>query len=433
MTRVGLISMALCALLSEASCRGFGESATGDRPFQDEGTGGSSAGSTISGSTYGGVNSFGGDGGTGHGGVNSPGGYSGSGAGRRTHDDAGAAAAESAGSSDAGSPSRGASGNDGVGGEFSPGAGPGPAGASNSTNGPEELPYPFCAMDVGSVILGRAGGVAAALSWSGDGIQAYVTQPAKSWVATVWEAGPNWRDWSCFDAVPTPKNISVLRKADGLPEVFVTTDSGALFVRRQIQGTWLPWKQLNLPTSNSVARDVSAVNPFSSRPFVVIADRGGVYLRTTTSDDPSAGYGPWRMIGTNVADRIATAALPSGTLQVFTLESDGGVSFAVQNSSDPASDFGEWQAIDVRDIAKLVDIDLGFSATKALTLYGVDEQGLLLQRDLSGAGPWVVLSDEATPKLLTVSVSFDSTTLFGVSVSGSVYVHKAGTQWTLLP
>ena len=396
-----------CLPFASANCRNFEKSAPDHNVGGQSGADGSRPGASGAPHTNAGAGPSGDEGGAGPSG--------GEGGARSSGDEGGAGS----------SGDKGGAGSSGNGGAF-------------GTNGPEELPVPYCTLyaDSPAPMLGPAGAVAAATAWSGVGIEAYVTQPELQWIATAWESAFNsddWLPWICFDAVPTPRTISAIQLASGFPEVFVTTASGALFVRRQIPTGWLPWKQLNLPKVDSTARDVSGVKPRSSRAQLAIADRDGIYLRAKISDDPYSGYGPWRMIGTKLAERVSIGVLASGSLQVFALTLNGSLSYTVQNSPMFDADFGEWHDIANHDAARLIDIDCGYSDANELILYAVDEHGLLLQRNLSAGGWWVVVSDVNTPKLLTVSASVGSSTLLGVSISGVVYRYAPGANWIPLP
>ncbi|HTA93354.1 MAG TPA: hypothetical protein VK745_27440 [Polyangiaceae bacterium] len=314
----------------------------------------------------------------------------------------------------------------------------GDAGAAQTTNGPEAIAVPYCIDGVGNPpSLGLTGAIAGGETWSGVGIQAYVTQPQQQWIATVWgdESNPSsWTSWLCFNALPAPQAIATLNLSNGYPEVFVTTADGQLLVRREFAVSWAPWEELNLPNANSMPVDVAGVTPSTSRSHVFIADRDGIYFRYKTTDDPYSAYGAWQRAAPKIATRVTVGVQLDGALEIFALDAAGALSTAVQSSWTLGAGFGDWTDIASEDNAKLVDIDCGYSAARDPILYAVTVDGLLESRELSSAGwgAWVMLSDANTPKLTTVSAVVGSDSLFGVSNTGTVYRYYFG-NWIGMP
>jgi len=266
----------------------------------------------------------------------------------------------------------------------------------------------------------------------------------------------SWGPWTCFDWVPRPSRVAAGTLGDSFSEVFVTTECGQLYRRRDFlfgttQAT-LPWQQFSLPAVASFITDVAVSASSKQAHYVYVADRGSVFVRHQTDDDPNAPYGRWSEIPTTDSKLIAASVRANGRRQVFKLDSHGLPSTALQAAADLDADFGSWADFGTRldsSDGPLHLVDIEASRATILEVFGLDAAGNLWEREESIAGsddfsPWHEWDGPAPPaQLVEVAVAAlnqaegQPLQLVGLTGDGAVYVVRrtAGSwdQWHQIP
>jgi hypothetical protein len=283
---------------------------------------------------------------------------------------------------------------------------------------------------------------------NGGGFHVFASKRGTHMIGVSWgdQAFASCTPWLCFDAVPYPRRVAATALRNRVPEVFVTTDCGELYVRRLMaDGTlyaWSNWVSFGLPSSQSFVTDVAT----SSEPVnhVYIADRGSVYTRHRLSADPYADFGPWQNVGFSDAQVVSAGLTDDGLQQVFVLDRAGRASSALQAPSELGVSFQSPFDFDSDAVPALVDIE-AVNGTTPLDVLAVDVQGALWVRREQGAGiftPWTPWPGALPPEGLVALAAAEvprvpgaTLVLVAVGRSGTTYrvrrVYGVWESWTV--
>jgi hypothetical protein len=187
----------------------------------------------------------------------------------------------------------------------------------------------------------RSAGLGIAATWFRSAISLYTWDPSTSIALTRWSDSltpTSWTAWVCLDVVPKVARLTAMNLPNGRPEIFASTTSGGLFVRREFAQTFGPWLPFSVPARDSWVSDVEAVG--GELPRVYVVDRGRVYVRSKLDEDSYSDYGPWRGLLDNGASLLAASLLADGTHQVITVDRAGQVSTA--RHTPGTDEFSAW-------------------------------------------------------------------------------------------
>lgn len=303
----------------------------------------------------------------------------------------------------------------------------------------EEMPTPYCVSDatgVDNVVIGASPAVDVAISgnWNESTYLAFAAQESVNNVAQKWKVPgaptASWDPWICFDFVPSVSRITALNLVTDFPEIYASTRTNRLFVRRQyLYLGWGPWVELSTPPGE--LRDIVAVVPPSGIVSLYVAAGGIVSFRTKTSDAANASYGPWSSIdGLSGVKAIAAHALSNDTDQIFAIDSLGAVSETLRTTGDDQS--FTWTSVTAPP--NLVDIDASRDALGEPFVVAVDADGALWQRSLAEESGWDQLkAGEDAPKLVSIDAAALSGQIpmyVGTAEDGKIYRWVGeGTSW----
>jgi hypothetical protein len=260
---------------------------------------------------------------------------------------------------------------------------------------------------------------------------------------TVFPDHVGWYGWWCFDAVPNPVRLAATTLTNDVPEVFVTTDCGGVYVRRYFPDlrAWSPWVPLRLPSDVSFVTDVaiSRSRGPNRENHLFVLDRGTVFT-AMKGGDPYGPYGDWTRVATGAGSRIAAGMLypenpqiPEGARHLlFTLDVRGRPFVSIQTTEGDLDSFEPWTDFDAERTLEfhLVDIDAPYNIDGALLVVGVDSDGAVWTREQvdSDFGAWQKLTEVEPPqKLVTIAGASiparvdDPLMLAAVAEGGEVY------------
>jgi hypothetical protein len=240
----------------------------------------------------------------------------------------------------------------------------------------------------------------------------YATQPTGNVMSLRWTLGndpaADWQAWTCFDLVPHPERAAAANLSDNMPEVYVTTHAGGLFVRRftlQPYG-WVPWQPHPLPTYGSRAVDVAAVGLPSLILFLYVIDRDRVFVRHREGSSPGSAYLPWVEIDAPPGPRRITAAIrPDGRQQVFIADDAGALFTAIQTGADLDAGFGEFERLGDVSTPAFGEISCGYLTNGSPVVFGLSD-GAVWSRsaNVSGSENWILEAGDDVPRLATLAV-----------------------------
>jgi hypothetical protein len=435
--------ISVLAAVTFVACKDLGSNAILPDGHTDAGAGSSNVGGE-SGSRGGSGPS--GEGGEAGGGRDSSGGISGTGAGDtggHAGTDAGGGGDDDGGTGGAAGVARGGTGGSG-------GASGGGAGGGGEVCREDETIIPECTY-LAPVPGSNSLGVGVNAHWSfGGGYHLFASTVSSHTVAISWGSdaqGPAWFPWACFDAVPRAERVASTTLHNELPEIFVTTQCGDLFVRRRVVtsdvDTWSPWSTMRLPRGESFITDVAASVDANHIHHVYVVDAGSVFVRNRVNEDTYASYGSWRGIGSGTFFRTVTAGLRAdGRQQVFALDAEGKPRTSVQVSATLGDAFEAWADFGAVGLPPLVDIEAP-SGTPAIEVYAIDETGSLWTRwenESGGFSDWAEWQGPEPPEALVALAAAaipppgsPELLVAGVGSSGAVYrtrrVNDAWVAW----
>jgi hypothetical protein len=256
-------------------------------------------------------------------------------------------------------------------------------------------------------------------------------------IAMAWasEAGGfPWTPWYCFDVVPYPERMAATPLMNSVPEVYVVTRCGYLYVRRQIvEGTfnaWSHWTTFSLPSARSFVTDVALAVSDERVNHVYVADRGSVFMRHRDGLGPYDPFSDWYELGFSDARVVAAGRRNDGRQTVFVLDAGGRPFERVQRSADLGAPFDPPVDFGAVDVPAFIDIEAAHE-TQPLDVIAVDVQGVLWHRREDGSGaysPWSSWPGPAPPeRLVTIAASATRSVdafpllVFGVGESGAIY------------
>jgi len=285
--------------------------------------------------------------------------------------------------------------------------------ANTPDGGTEDVVLPSCIMhDSNPPISFQApASLAVSLSFSGQPFVVYATQPSSNSMTMRWSLGTgfdsSWYAWTCLDSLRQPQRTAAANLSGFGTEVYVTTKSGALFVRHLFTSIgWAPWESHPLPSANSHADDVATVGRPSSIPFLYVIDRARVFVRHRANSSEVAQYLPWAEVKAPPSpQRISAGIRLDGRQQVFIVDATGSAFTSIQTSALPDAGFGAFERFGDESTPTLSEIQCGYLENGSLTVFGLSA-GAVWSRSLSGNawGAWTPEPGQGALTLLTLAV-----------------------------
>ena len=305
--------------------------------------------------------------------------------------------------------------------------------------GPEEVVKPACLTFQGKVLsLTGPKSIAANMVPNNVPYAVYAAEPEGNVVIFRWKNGladdASWQPWGCFDTVPHAAQLAAIDIYDNgeytTPEVYATSETGSLFVRRFFAEGWAPWEQMTLPRPDSRVIDVAATSSRSTLAYVFILDDGRLFARHHVKIDAYSEYSPWTEIKgvPDAAVHACAGVTISGRRQVFVSTADGAVFGSQQDDSDA---FGPFGVIGSGSSPAMSDIACGTLGDGTVGVFGVSDGYVWANRlDPSTSSEWQPESNSNAAPLLTFTIGSRENgvpTVLGTDRSNVLWWHVVGT------
>jgi hypothetical protein len=298
----------------------------------------------------------------------------------------------------------------------------------------EPVVFPSC-VHPSEVTPTAAKALGVSMTFSQLGAQLYTGDLVSHNILVRWPVGPApeaWTPWYCFDLVPRVARIAATNLPNGHPEIFATTTTGMLVVRRSSSEAWTPWLPFPPPALAPFISDVAAAG--GERPGVYVIANGQVHGRRKVDASAYASYGPWHALESEPA-RLLSATLGAEGMQRIAILAEGRHILTAQQSGSSDAAYGEWESL---GIAPEDLIDLEIAATQQnVTVYTLSQGGAVHARSLAGeAVEWQELrANAAMPAIVSLAAQVmpgGYVRLFGVTAAGFVLLHQQEDDWVTL-
>lgn len=304
-------------------------------------------------------------------------------------------------------------------------------GRDGNFGGAEEVLVPRCILGSGATPIEFTTPSALSVNLLQGGVpyEIFATQPTTNLMTYRWydTHSATWLPWECFDLVPHPARVAATNLSNSLPEVYVTTQSGSMFVRRfySLDIGWGEWEPLQLPTASSHVSDVAVVGPPSRILFLYVVDRGALFVRHRVDADAFSAYAPWhRLDAPFQAKRICSAVEVDQIQNIAALSADGTVLVSKQETTAPDAAFSAFEPLAGSSQMTFDELQCGYLADGTIVLFGLAE-GAVWSRALGASNNWIKESGNP-PYIQTFAVGSEAgsnSTVVGADANNTIWSH----------